>query len=388
MSNWFGDIFDPIGLWNKDTPQQVADRRGLHGLSFGESSPGFTGRNRFDEKQEDLLGFAQGGGDAVMGGIDNAQGAYDNAQGAYDNAQGAYDSGAKIATRGLGAAQTNQFNADRLSERAVRTGVSDANGIADTSQARADALAGFGTDAATGLRGVGDSGAAGIMQQAMQRGPSLAQAQFDRGQLQARDDAMSMAATMGRGGNQALANRQAMQALAGQSATNNANTAIMRAQEESALRNSRIGAATSAGQLQAGAYGQAGSLGNSALSGAAGHSQAGLQGAGGLKQNALQGAAGIQTTLGGQNVNEANIGANLQLGGLGAQNTAAGVQNSAAGTQGNLGNAMFSNANNTYTDRATAQLNADMGFGTDAQKREAEENATNAGFIGGLMNMV
>lgn len=383
------DLFDPLDIFHDGslTGDEIKTQRIKYGFGFGEPGQGATAQWDSADKTNQLYDQGQEGATGTLDAIDAAEAAGDRAVDL-----GGY--GESILSNGLNNATGHQDAASAYGQGLAESGVARANDVAATSQDRANALAGFGTtaaaglnDSAAGLRDVGFRSADAVMRAAQQQGPSQAQAQFDRGQLQARNDAMGMAATLGRGGNQALAGRQAMQALASQSATGNANMAIMRAQEEAALRNSRIGAATSAGQLWTGAHGaagglqgQAGNVGNQALAGAASASQAGLQGAGALSNQALSGAAGIESGIAGQNVDQANIGANLGLGALGAQNTA-------ASTAGNLGNSLFTNANNIANDRSTAQLNANLGFGTDAQKHESEQDAAKGGAIQGILSM-
>lgn len=369
----FKDVMDPFEIFHGKTQDEKAADRINHGLVFGEGGSGHKDRREFRDRQRDLWGRAEQGQDYVEQGLGLASDAAQAGQNAINRGKGIIDP----AVQGVGRSQSA---AKGYAGDLAAAGTGYATDLADTSQWRANLLAETGLDAASGLRGVGDSNANAIMAEARRQGPSQAAAQFDRGQLQARTDAMALAATMGRGGNQALAARQAQQALAGQGAANNANSAIMRAGEEAALRNSRIAAATGAGQQRLGAYGQAGQLGNAALQGAGSLSNAGQQGAGVLSNAALGNAANIESGLGAQGINLANVGANLQLGGIGAQNTA-------AGTTASAGNALSANNLGFYQDAATAQLNTDLGFGTNAQAREAEKSATGANMLGGVLGM-
>lgn len=341
-------FIDPLSIWTPGTTpeernNQTRDYGNVVGGGFGD-----TARQGFQDKLTDVW-------NSGAQGRETAAGAADTLGAAAGIGQGMTGAGAQMRNDGINRAHGAQdaaagFGAD----------------LAGNATGRADALTRYGTGAARNLTNTADTGASAIMGAAAQQGPSLAQAQFDRGQLQAREDAMSLAATQGRGGNAALAGRQAQQALAGQGATNNANNAMMRAQEEAGLRNSRIAAATQAGQLRTGAAGQAGQIGNSALQGAGAISNAGLQGAGNLSMG-----------LGAQGLSEANMGNQLQGAGLSGMT-------GAAAAQGGIGTTLAGQGNNTFTDLSTAQLNADMGFGTNAQTREAEKEATTAGLASGI----
>ena len=284
------DWLDPIGLFphgDDDLTNKEIDEYGRV-VGFGVGPDARAAQNAY---MASLRQQQQAGNEAVLRGIAEAE-------------------GAGSIGRNMGAQGFHLTNSGRATQ--------------------ADAMRGFTEGVAQGQRGIIDAAAV--------QGPSQALIQQGIGLNQARQAGQQLATTMSRGGNAALAQRAAQQAMADQSFNAAQGAALIRAQEQEAYNQRQLAAQNAAAQL--------------GLAGASGLAGIGADQLG--KGTDLQ-KHGVDTVLGG----------GIAMGQLG---------NEAAGQAGQLG-----------YNYGTAQVNTDTGFAASGQQQDAAREAGNSGLLSGLL---
>lgn len=400
-----GDILDPLGIFPHSNGEgtQAVIGYGQNG-EYGRLGFGATQAMLMNNYGEGQLGVRQGAAQAAQTGQEAQAGLV--GQGKVLTSAGntyagnAQQRGQQIISDLRGSGGVNAALLRSAGQQgATALGIS----AAQARQAGSDAQnAAFNaTQAARGdYASATDQARAGVLAAAARPETSLAEAQMRAGLQQAAQDNLSLGATLSRGGNSALAARQATQANARAQSNAAAQSAIIRAQEEAALRNSQIAAASQAGQFgMQGAQGQAGA----ALQGAGMYGQAGLQGAG-MSGQLLQGAGQLLTsaTAGAGQLQQSAVGQAGQLNqglgqlglgmtgqGLQAQNM--GYQTGLAGAlgQGNLSQGASQTALDTYARLGMGQANLDAGYATGQvtaqQQQQAQSGALLSGILGALI---
>lgn len=365
-ANVVSQIFDPVGLL---FPHNRGKKKPYPVVGFANDPYGMAQQQAFlGQLRNTGQDYAQGN---IAAGANLAAQAGQNAGQAYALGQGAYQQGAMNVANAQ--AQGRAGISDLLRMSAGREGM-----LQDAARGSAGWLNAVTGSSMGDIRNRADAGAAGIMAAAARPQSSLAEAQLTGAQMRAQDAALSSAAGLSRGGNAALAQRQALDSLAQQNSANANAFAQLRANEEAAIRNSQIAAATQAGQL--------------GLQGGTAAGQLGVQGAnqaGQLLNSGLQQASAV-----GQQGQATALSANQALGqlGLGTQghgSTAMGLgisgQTSAGQTQGNIGLQNQATSYGTFADIAGRQQNAELGYGTNAMKAEAAEKGGQQNLLGTII---
>ncbi len=370
------DIVDPLNLIHSAVP---SDREQMEAIQQFGAVAGYGG---FGEEARDVFYQSQGNRIAdVNAGVDAALGS--SAEAGRIAQQQGIEAQRMANARNQLQGQTNMSREAMGGQAQMMTnvGMLDRAQLQHSGQQAYGDITGAGQGTAGAIAQAGRQGAGAIMSAAVRPETSLAEAQLIRGQMDAERQAQSVAATMGRGGNQALASRMAMNQAANVGSQQAADMAILRAQEEAAIRQGQMGAAQAAGQLNlAGVQGAGQALMGSAQAANAAR-MTGLSGGAQIGQGALQGSGQLYGAQG-----------NLALGQTGIANQAAlaGADNSLQGTQlsGNLGLGVANQQGDMFTTLSGQQIAADTG-GEEQQFKEDTFDAANranilAGGIGAL----
>lgn len=381
-----------MGLDKDSTLRSLVDPLKLH---TGKKGPG---KGVYGGSAENLQAERDWGQALRMGGVDQQatgfSGLRSDTQRARTIAQegsATFDQGNQnqLDARAQQQQQLQKFGiaANMRSHAVAKQGRLRADALADASQAGAGLLRGVADQRAGALTDNATSRAAGLIDVASQRGPSLAQLQLQQGLERSQAANMSMAGAA-RGGNRALAMRQAMNANSQAGLQTNQQAAQLRAVEEQRHIQNQMAAHQAAMQGTNQAFGAAGNMVTGAYQGAGQLTNQGLMGAGQLSNQSM--TSGAQLYNQANQIQQAGFG-NIRQGdlahqGMGLKREMGGAGLAMQGSQGmtNAGQNVLDSGLQQSQAVNTGQLNADMGFGTQSIERQKAEDAKSGGLLGAV----